>query len=120
MKGLKNETGQVVAYWRQLVLGESGDVAPGKGDPAGRRQIEPRQQAEQGRLAAAAVACDDDELSFGDGERNILQNGNFLPAEKIIFCQPNGFEDGIGHGIPFKRIFQRAYTNCRSYVRQNK
>ena len=62
MKELKDEADLLTAQLRQLVLAQARDVDAVDDDASGRRRVEPGDQAEQRRLAAARRPDDRDEL----------------------------------------------------------
>src|SRR5262247_3990177 len=82
MIGLKDVAERVTPESRQRVLVEPRDLEAGDGDRAGARPVEPRDEPEQGRLAAARGAGDRAHFARGDLERDAVENRERAPAAR--------------------------------------
>jgi len=87
MEGLEDEAGLDIADRRQFVLAQPGDIAAGQQDRPRSRPIQAREEAEQGRLAAAGRTGDDDERPGLDLQADPLED-MFPPlADSVYFLQ---------------------------------
>src|SRR5688572_7542377 len=94
MKELEHEADLLAAQPRQRVFIEARDLGAGNGDGAARCGIEPRDQAQQGRLPAARWTDDCETSSRGHIEIERMKNG------KRVAAALNGLADAakVNHG----------------------
>ena len=99
LEGLEHETEQPLAQGRARVLVHGRQRQAVDVDFAGGRAIEPRQKPEKGRLAGARRTDDGDAGTGLDGERNAVEDGQWIVAAPDDLGQRFRANDGITHSL---------------------
>src|ERR1051326_3564246 len=102
MEELEDEADFLAAEFRQSVFAELRDVDAVDEHVAGAGRVEPRNQPEQGRLAAARRSDDGDEFAAGDVERERMQDRERIgPADDGLRDVPqrDHERDAISRGL---------------------
>ncbi len=84
--GLEDNTHRVPAVAGEIAIAERAEIAALDRDPALITAVEPSDDVEQGRLAAAGTAHQRDEVTRGDFEVDALEN--IHPRARISLAKP--------------------------------
>src|SRR5262249_48927085 len=101
LEGLEHEPDFLAAEPRALVLAEGGEVVAVEDDAPGRGAVEPRQQPEEGRLAAAGRADDGEEAAGFQRERDIFQDRELAAAGRVRLRERLAAQHGLQRRLPF-------------------
>lgn len=112
LEGLKDEADMLCAQRGSLILIELAQWLASQYDLAGGRQIQPGEQAEEGRFARARGADNRHAATAFDAQADIVENGQLCFRATDDFAKVAGDYHAFGHGGCLMKLLKKCLATC--------